>query len=302
MQTTAHPGRNSLICSGYLKALKMLILSFFFIFCFYISFIATFTKTIMTPDINMYDTYDYLVNRALKRYTTDLDNNILKNNQLFIGIGGGPGSGKSTLATAVKNAINLKENKELAVVLPMDGFHYSRLKLKQLGEKGVMIGDPSGTKCLTTTFEDLIARRGSPWTFDSSSIIKEFTKVREDGFGSLPIYSREESDPVDDGVKLLSSHGIVLLEGNYLLCYNDPEWSPLKDIFDEKWYIQCNSMDDQRSRLIDRHLETWTEAKTKMFGAGRKGATIKADSNDVLNAIWVERMSKDHADLIVHSK
>ena len=61
-------------------------------------------------------------------------------------------------------------------------------------------------------------------------------------------------------------------------------------------------MEEQRSRLIDRHLETWTEAKTKMFGVGRQGAAVKADSNDVLNAIWVEAMSKDHADLIIDSK
>ena len=265
-------------------------------------FIISLTTTIMTTDVKMYETYEILVNRALNRYKNELINNNLKNNQLFIGIGGGPGSGKSTLATAIKDAINLKEKKELAIVLPMDGFHYSRSQLKELGEKGELIGDPSGTKGSITTFDDLIARRGSPWTFDSSSIITEFTKVRNNGQGSLPIYSREKSDPINNGVTLLSNHGIVLLEGNYLLCYNDPEWAPLKEIFDEKWYIKCDSMEEQRSRLIDRHLETWTEAKTKMFGVGRQGAAVKADSNDVLNAIWVEAMSKDHADLIIDSK
>jgi hypothetical protein len=59
-------------------------------------------------------------------------------------------------------------------------------------------------------------------------------------------------------------------------------------------------MPEQRSRLIKRHLETWSEEKTKMWGAGEEGATRKADANDVLNAQYIEG-SKKYADLIIQS-
>merc|ERR1712048_40502 len=148
------------------------------------------------------------------------------------GVGGGPGSGKSTLAEAVVERVNGKLGMEAAVVLPMDGFHFSRAELKAMGELGEIFGDPDSTSGNATTFSDLLARRGAPWTFDVKAIIREFSRIREDGFGCLPVYSRQKSDPVPDGVKLETSHKIVLLEGNYLLCYSDPEWAPLQNIFD----------------------------------------------------------------------
>lgn len=43
----------------------------------------------------------------------------------------------------------------MCIVLPMDGFHFSRAQLKVMGESG------------PNSFDDLLARRGSPWTFDA---------------------------------------------------------------------------------------------------------------------------------------
>lgn len=117
-----------------------------------------------------------------------------------------------------------------------------------------------------------------------------------------------------------------------MLNYDDPLWTPLKGLFNEKvrvrncsehctvylvvimvvlpliisthiyfqWYISCKSMKDQRNRLIRRHLETWTEEKSRMWGEGELGATKKADSNDVLNAIFIEGSAK-YADLMIES-
>jgi hypothetical protein len=59
-------------------------------------------------------------------------------------------------------------------------------------------------------------------------------------------------------------------------------------------------MDKQRDRLVKRHLETWTEEKTLMFGAGEEGAARKADANDVINAIHVDK-SRKYADRIIIS-
>jgi pantothenate kinase len=248
----------------------------------------------MTDD-RMTSTYDSLSDRLLKRYESE---NNLRNNQLFVCIAGGPGSGKSTLASAVAERLNSQMSKngttltnQAAVVLPMDGFHYTRAELKSMGESD---DHPYN-------YEDLIARRGAPWTFDAEGCIKAFSAARRDGEASLPIYSREKSDPVPDGVRLYKDTKIVLLEGNYLLAWGDERWAPLQSIFDETWFISCESLENQRQRLVYRHLETWTEEKTKIWGEGEEGAGKKADANDMLNAEWVDKTSRKFADLVVES-
>ena len=222
------------------------------------------------------------------------DKKNLRNNQLFIGMGGGPGAGKSTIAEGVRDRVNeLLQDENAAIVLPMDGFHYSRLELQELATK-------------EQNYESLLARRGAPWTFNAKACIDSFYNARLNGEASLPIYSRQKSDPVLDGVILKKKNRVVLLEGNYLLAYDDDEygWKGMNltdiPIFDETWFVECVSMEEQRERLIARHLETWTDEKSKLFGAsGREGAARKADSNDVLNAEWITKVSRKHADLIV---
>ena len=98
------------------------------------------------------------------------------------GIAGGPGSGKSTLAAAVARQINIQmqadENSPPCVCLPMDGFHYTRAELQSIGDS------PDNNY----TYEDLLARRGAPWTFDAEGCIQKFTEARTKGKASLPIY------------------------------------------------------------------------------------------------------------------
>lgn len=251
-------------------------------------------STTMSDDSNMQSTYQSLADRLMERYLSSTD---LQNNQLFVCVAGGPGSGKSTLSSAVAELINEKmmqnqdDGAEAAVVLPMDGFHYSRSQLQSMGESNTC----------QYTYEELLARRGAPWTFDAERCIAAFSAARKNGEANLPVYSRVKSDPVKNGVQLLETTKIVLLEGNYLLSYKDPRWAPLKDLFDETWYISCKSVSDQRQRLVLRHLETWSEEKTKMWGAGEEGAGAKADANDMLNAQWIDEMSREFADLIVES-
>ena len=75
----------------------------------------------------------------------------------------------------------------------------------------------------------------------------------------------------------------MTLGGNYLLNWDDARWAPLSPLFDEKWFICCESESIQRTRLIKRHLETWTPEKERLFGQGVAGAAKKTDSNDFLN-------------------
>ena len=77
------------------------------------------------------------------------------------------------------------------------------------------------------TYEELLARRGAPWTFDADACVAAFADRREDGRSSLLVYSRTKSDSVPDRVALHPATKIVLLEGNYLLAWDDPTWSTL---------------------------------------------------------------------------
>ncbi|KAL7547954.1 hypothetical protein ACHAWF_017600 [Thalassiosira exigua] len=268
-------------------------------------------RTSAAPDGRMARTYDELASRLVDRHAREAST--LRNGQLFACVAGGPGSGKSTLAEAVVRRINERMAREreadgggggcgddarppapAAVVLPMDGFHHARAKLKSMG---------ASSDC-PRSYEDLLARRGAPWTFDAEACVAAFAEARRTGRATLPTYSRTKSDPVPGGATLHPETKIVLLEGNYLLAWDDPRWSPLRDleVFDETWYVSCASKEAVRERLVRRHLETWSDEKTRMFGGdGIEGAGRKADSNDMLNWEWIEETSRKHADLIVES-
>eukprot|EP00607_Mallomonas_marina_P010058 CAMPEP_0182417354 /NCGR_PEP_ID=MMETSP1167-20130531/1801_1 /TAXON_ID=2988 /ORGANISM="Mallomonas Sp, Strain CCMP3275" /LENGTH=234 /DNA_ID=CAMNT_0024590839 /DNA_START=181 /DNA_END=885 /DNA_ORIENTATION=- len=225
----------------------------------------------------MYTTYNSLCQHLIGKVES-----LSGNKKYWVGVGGGPGAGKSTLSAAICSKINEILNEYVAVVLPMDGFHYSRKQLREISEKSA--GELS--------FESLLARRGAPWTFDAHSLCTSLIQARKNGTGSFPLYSREVSDPIPNGVQLLASHRIVLVEGNYLLNWDDDNWSPLSSVFDETWFIAMSSIKLQRERLIKRHLETWNDEKSRLFGVGEIGASARADSNDVLNAEFVESHKK----------
>ena len=132
----------------------------------------------MSADDAMTSTYSHLADRCLNRYRVNPEK------QYWIGIAGGPGSGKSTLASAVCKLVNAGLSSDLAVVIPMDGYHYSRSQLREM----------SVTE--ERSFEDLLARRGSPWTFDAEKLVKDLLKAKSLRSMSFPTYSRQLSDPV----------------------------------------------------------------------------------------------------------
>ena len=218
--------------------------------------------TTMSVDTAMLPTYQSLAMQLLSRESGGKPH--------WVCIAGGPGSGKSTLAAAVANLINEAAGRERAVVLPMDGFHYSRAKLREL--------DPPNA-------DAFLPRRGSPWTFDAEGCYECFAAAKRDGEAQLPTYSRVKSDPVPGGVRLERTHDIVLCEGNYLLGAEGEEarWEPLLSLWDERWFIRCADAAAQRQRLVMRHLETWSDEKAARWGTGEAGAAAKADENDVLN-------------------
>ena len=184
-------------------------------------------RSAVPVDANMATTYDEIAKRAIAAAAELPDDG----SQWWICVAGGPGAGKSTLSEAV--AAKCNEMGVSAVVLPMDGFHYSRAELKAL--------DPPNA-------ESYLPRRGAPWTFAAESLFEQLSIARTEKTLSLPTYSREKSDPVQGGVQLEPHHRIVLVEGNYLLlgaCGEVPgteltgaeaaRWRPLLPLFDEVW-------------------------------------------------------------------
>ena len=114
-------------------------------------------------DSLMIETYERLSEKVLKAVSDRSDDH-----QYWICLAGGPGAGKSTLSAAVVKRLNhLSGSPDYSVVLPMDGFHYSRAELKRISEQP---GSPS--------FEELLARRGSPWTFDANGVCAALSKAR----------------------------------------------------------------------------------------------------------------------------
>lgn len=116
-------------------------------------------------DTLMIKTYEELSRKVLVDVLKKTDTN----EQYWICLAGGPGAGKSTLAAGVVNRLNeLTGLNEFAVVLPMDGFHFSRKQLKEISEKAE-----------SPTFDELLARRGSPWTFDAIAVRETLSEARK---------------------------------------------------------------------------------------------------------------------------
>jgi pantothenate kinase len=85
-----------------------------------------------------------------------------------------------------------------------------------------------------------------------------------------------------------------------LLCTDD--WHELDALWDDKWYIDV-SLEETKRRLVERHLKTWDEEKTKQFGgSGPNAAARKAEKNDIVNARSIKEHAKKHASLIISNE
>ena len=200
------------------------------------------------------------------------EKSIQADERLIVAIAGAPGAGKSTLAQWLCREFNTQLTGEtstvadVAVILPMDGYHFDNKIIEAAG---------------------LLSRKGSPETFDVSGFADVLRRIRQQPY--IPAATVDKSDsmsgiavPVFDrrldlaraGAEMLKpQHGIVLVEGNYLLLHESP-WSQLKPVFDLSVFLQV-PMDVLEQRLIRRWLEhDHTEQQ----------ARERAGSNDLPNA------------------
>ncbi|KAG8461847.1 hypothetical protein KFE25_013866 [Diacronema lutheri] len=172
--------------------------------------------------------------------------------QYWVGIAGGAGSGKSTLARAVRDALG----PEVAVVLPMDGFHYTKAELDRFDDPALAHD-----------------RRGAPFTFDADSFVRRLAQLRAAGEGAWPSFDHAVGDPIEDELRLDRSHLIVLVEGSYLLLDEAP-WSDAAALLDEAWFITVPE-ELARQRVAGRHARAW--------GWSLDQARARVESNDLPN-------------------
>lgn len=208
--------------------------------------------------------YERLTQHLLQQQAQQADKR-----QYWVAIAGGAGSGKTTLAHAIAQRLN-QHAAVPTVVVPMDGFHYSKVRLQELyGPQGLL-------------------RRGAPWTFDAKAMVTALVAARGNQQADLPGYDRNLSDPVPAAIHILPHHRVVLVEGLYVLHDDDPRFAGLAALFDERWFVKAPTRDIQRQRLVQRSLKTWNEHKARQWGPGVEGATKRVNENDFQNMNLIE--------------
>lgn len=193
------------------------------------------------------------------------------NRRFLLGITGTPAAGKSTLAANLTRAINRQVASEIAVVVPMDGFHYHNDILEQ---------------------KKLLPLKGIPETFDGAGFVALVKRLagEPEAVIDCPAYDRRLHNPVPDGIRVAAAHKIIIIEGNYLLLDRAP-WCELGGLLHETWFIDTPP-EVTRGRLIRRHSRSGrTEAE----------AVRKIESTDRPNAVLI-RQSRSRADKVIMLK
>ncbi|MDR3612914.1 MAG: nucleoside/nucleotide kinase family protein [Candidatus Obscuribacterales bacterium] len=176
--------------------------------------------------------------------------------RFVLGIVGCPGAGKSTLAQALVESINLHSKAEIAVVVPMDGYHLSNETLTERG---------------------LLALKGIPDTFDAEGFIQLLAKLslNEQTNVYAPKFERSTESSIVDAIVIKPEHKLCVVEGNYLLLSTRP-WSEARRYLDSVWFVDVE-LSVLKERLQQRHESagrTPADAEKKVFSTDLPNAEI----------------------------
>lgn len=194
---------------------------------------------------------DELVGRA-RRLTANGRRSIL-------GITGAPGAGKSTLAERLVDALG----PELAVLVPMDGFHFADRVLHALGRH---------------------ERKGAQDTFDAWGYVALMRRIHtqpgeaasaRDAIIYAPEFRRDLEEPIGSAIAVRPDVPLVVTEGNYLL-HDAAPWPALRGIIDETWFLAPDEA-TRMQRLVDRHVRfgrSLDEARARSLGSDQRNAEL----------------------------
>lgn len=183
--------------------------------------------------------------------------------RVVLGITGPPGAGKSTLAARVADDLG----PDLAVVVPMDGFHLADPLLLELGRH---------------------ARKGAPDTFDAEAYADLLERLRDRTRETFaPLFDRTRETAEVGAMRVPPGLPLIVTEGNYLLLADGP-WRQVAGLLDECWYVEVED-EVRRSRLMARH---------EAHGHNADEARVRTLGSDEANALYIER-TRRAADAVV---
>jgi len=189
----------------------------------------------------------------------------------LLGITGAPGAGKSVLGQQIVADLG----PQLAVLVPMDGFHLAQAVLEMLGRS---------------------ERKGAHHTFDAWGYLALLRRLREQRAGErrgeeeivyAPEFKRELEEPVGSSIAVQPEVPLVVTEGNYLLLDEGP-WRHVRGLVDEVWFLAT----PERRRI--RQLT----ARHERFGRTPEEASRRSMGSDQRNAEAILPTSV-RADLVV---
>jgi pantothenate kinase len=178
--------------------------------------------------------------------------------RFMLGITGYPGAGKSTVAGWLAEGVNKRMKTAPAIVVPMDGYHYSNERLTEMA---------------------LLHLKGIPETFDSQAFVALLRELRTVSNRNVycPLFDRSIEASIERGIVIEPRHRLCIVDGNYLLLRTRP-WDECTAYLNEVWFLDV-SMDTILERLQRRHMQG---------GRTPEDAMDKVESTDLPNARLIE--------------
>jgi len=148
----------------------------------------------------------------------------------ILGLTGAPAAGKSTVAEHLVTALG----PDVAVLVPMDGFHLANEVLLDLGRR---------------------QRKGAHDTFDDGGYARLIATLRaqrvDDPVVYAPRFRREIEEAIASSIPIPATVPLVVTEGNYLLLECDA-WPTARASIDEVWFLALDT-EVRHTRLLRRH-------------------------------------------------
>ncbi|GGG23978.1 nucleoside/nucleotide kinase family protein [Rhodococcoides trifolii] len=183
-------------------------------------------------------------------------NLVVAGERRILGLTGAPGAGKSTVAEQLVTALG----PDVAVLVPMDGFHLANEVLIELGR---------------------LDRKGAHDTFDDGGYARLVAAIRaqraNDPVVYAPRFRREIEESIGSSIPVPSEVPLVVTEGNYLLLESGA-WPSARSCIDEVWFLSPDT-DIRHTRLVRRH---------EAYGKSPEDASFWALGSDERNAQLIE--------------